>query len=228
MFSEVVNCCLGGFGDALHEVFFPDGPLILAFIGVDHLLADAAVGTADADVLVGAAKAALDMALEVGQSDQGIIVEHMASNTHVVKVVSADHRQICCAFFIHDIHRAECPSVDLEGLAVLLGRVAVTVIIRVCFNNAGILELGLCFSELFHPASWNDVWSMRLTGMQFQSDFAGDIAVDLFIGFLQAFCGKITCEVDNGFIAASGFIGNELRTIFRIILCHCVILLLLL
>ena len=53
MLAEIVDGRLGRFGHALHKFLFLDIPLvILTRCGVDPRLADAAVGTPDADVLV--------------------------------------------------------------------------------------------------------------------------------------------------------------------------------
>ena len=79
--AEVVDGSLGGLGDALHEFFFGNAPQVVGtFPRVYPGLSDAAVGTADADVLVAAAESSHRMALEVRQGHHRIVVEKILSD----------------------------------------------------------------------------------------------------------------------------------------------------
>ena len=104
---------LAGFRDPLHELFFTNGPLIFARIGMDHGFTNAAVSTADTDVLVGAAKAALRMTFEMGENHKRIIVQQIFSDAHVLEPLAAMNRQVRRSVRIHDIHRTERPAIDL-------------------------------------------------------------------------------------------------------------------
>ena len=74
--SKVIHRGLARFRHALHERLGRDAPLALALAGVDHGLADAPVGAACADVLVRAAGAAQDVALEVREAERRIVGQH--------------------------------------------------------------------------------------------------------------------------------------------------------
>ena len=75
MILKVIHRCLGRFRDAFHQLFLADGPhVVRADSGVDLGLADAAIGAANANVLVGTAEAAHHMTLKMSQDKQGIIV----------------------------------------------------------------------------------------------------------------------------------------------------------
>ena len=68
--AKMVSRCFRRFRDTLHEFFLADAPLRTRIAGMNHLLADAAVGAANADVLVGTAEAAHRMALKMRKDEQ--------------------------------------------------------------------------------------------------------------------------------------------------------------
>ena len=213
--AEEINCRLGGFGNLFHQFFFDNTPVI-AVLGMDHTLADPAVGTADADVLVSTAETAHGMSLEVRQGKQGIIVCHVGAVRHMIEPFAAFDRQIHSAFLIHDVNIAELrPAVDLQCFAVLFRRVAVTCIEGVGFNNRGILQGRLIRQNFLYPGRRNDIRSVRLTGVQLDGNLAGHVGIDLLIGLHDTLRGKITGEINDGFIAGSFGHGNILSSV-----CH--------
>lgn len=82
MRREVVDRRLRRFRDAFHEFFLCDAPPAFALVRVDHALADAAVHTADADVLVRAAEAAHRVAFEMRQNEERVIARHVVADGH--------------------------------------------------------------------------------------------------------------------------------------------------
>ncbi len=80
---------------------------------MDHGLSDAAVGTSDPDIFIGTAKAALDMSLEMGQGQHGIIVQQPLAHRHLRKPFPALYREHGGPLRVQDIHRAEGPAVHL-------------------------------------------------------------------------------------------------------------------
>ena len=136
---EEVDGCLGRFGYALHQLFFGDGPQIVrARHGVDFSFADAAVGAANAQVLIRSAEAAHGVALEVGKREHRVVVQHMGAHVHFIKPLAAGNGQGSNTFFVHDVYRAERPAVVGDGFAMLFGGVAVAFVIGVGFDDGGI------------------------------------------------------------------------------------------
>ena len=187
---EVVDGGLGALGDALHQLLLRD--IVGAFGRVDLLLADAPVGTADADVLVAAAEATHGVALEVGQHQERVIVQHALAHVHLLKPLAALDGERGHAVLVGDVHRAEGPAVDGQGLAVLLGGVAAALIIGVGLDDGG---FGQARSEqLLHPGAGDDVGSLSLAGVELDRHLAGqhrgDLVVDLFEPLLRQVAGE--------------------------------------
>jgi len=97
----------------------------------------------DADVLVGAAKAPHGVALEVGHGQEGVIVQQILPHGHLREPLAALHREHHGAVLVQDVHRAEGPAVDLQGLSVLFCCVAVAVVIGVGLQNGGLGQFRL-------------------------------------------------------------------------------------
>ena len=85
-FAEVVGHRFGRFGHPLHELLVRDVPhIVRAGGGVDRLFAGLAAGAADADIFIGAAEAALGMAFEVGQDEEGVVVFQVFAHLHLLR-----------------------------------------------------------------------------------------------------------------------------------------------
>ena len=151
---------------------------------MNPLLTDPSIRAADTDILVGTAESAHHMSLKMCQNNERIIVRHMRAVRHLLHPLTARNRKQHRSLFIHDVHRAESPAVDLQGLSMIFGIVAITVIVGIRLNNHSILKLRLCCQKLLHPRTRNDVWSLRLTGMQLYANLACDLTVDLLINLL--------------------------------------------
>ena len=182
-------------------------PLIVAALPlVDHLLADPAVGAADADVLVAAAEAAHGVALEVGQHNKGIVVGKGLAHGHVVEPLAAIHGQIHSALGVGDVHRAEGPAIDLQGLAVLFGGVAVALIEGVGLDDGSLRQVAL--HQLLHPLVGDDVRTVLLAGVQLDGYLAPDFAAYPRVESAQAPGGQVAGEIDDGFVAPALLIGH--------------------
>ena len=172
---------------------------------MDPLLADAGVGAADADVLVGAAESAHRMALEVGERDHGVVGEHVVAHAHVLEPFAAGHGQKSRALLVHDVDGAEIPAVDGDGLAVLLGGVAVALVVGVGLDDAGLGEVLL--EQLAHPRARDDVGAVGLAGVELDAGLAADVAVDLGVCLAEALCREVAGEVDDGLV--TGAVGGR-------------------
>ena len=178
--SEEVNGSLGGFCDALHELLLRDIPLVrLARGGVDPCLADAAVRTADADVLVGAAEAALHVTLEMGQGQHGVVVQQIFAHGHLREPLSAFHRQKRGAVLVQDVHRGEGPAVHFQSLPVVFRGVAVAVVVGVGLDDGSLRET--LRDQLLHPGAGDDVRSLGFAGVELDAHAAGKVCADLVI-----------------------------------------------
>ena len=80
---------------------------------MDHSLSDPSVRTADPDILIGTAETAHRVTFKVSQDNQGIIICKIFSHRHLGKPFSALYREHRRSVLIQDIHRAECPAIDL-------------------------------------------------------------------------------------------------------------------
>ena len=75
--------------------------------------------------------------------------------------------------FVHDVDGSERPAVDLDGFAVLSGGVASALVVSVGLYD---VSTGQLFGdEVFDPSSRDDVRAVRFSGVEFDSDFAGDV-----------------------------------------------------
>ena len=173
---------------------------------MNHGLADFTVGAANADVLVRAAEAALAVALEVGEHEQGIVGEQMLAHVHLRKPLAAVYRQGHSAILVHDVHGRERPAVVQNGFAVLFGGIAVAGVIGVGFDDDRAGQVAL--QKRLHPRPGDDVGAVFFAGVQFHAHIAGDVAADARIDFAQARGGEVAREVDEGFVALALRIGN--------------------
>ena len=213
MLAKMVDNGLCRFRHSLHEFLLGDIPLVvLSGRGMNPCLADPAVGTADADILIAASETALRMSFEMCQHDKRIVIGKMAPDGHFLKPFAAYDGKRQSVFFIHDVHRTESPSVHLQRLPVLLRRIAIANIICVCFHNAGIGQI--LADKRFHPFVRNDVRSVLLSRVQFHSDTAFDIGAHLLVSLYQAFGAEIARKVDNRFVAGALFVRHILISVF--------------
>ena len=174
----------------------------------DPALADAPVGAADADVLVGAAEASHGMALEMGQGKETVVIRHVRAVGHLLHPFAALNGQGDGALLVHDIHRAEIPAVDLESFAVLLGGIAAALIVSVGLHDDRVVKLLLGGEQFLHPRAWDDVGAVGLAGVELDGDLSSQIGAHLLKGLLQAFGREIAREVYDGFVSAALLIGN--------------------
>ena len=89
------------------------------------------------------------------------------------------------------------------GLAVLLGRIAVTGIESIGVDDRSILELGLILDQIFNPGSGNDVGTILFAGVKLDRDLSSDVAVNFAVDLLKAFRGKVSGEIHDRLIALS-------------------------
>ena len=170
--------------NALHEHFLTHSPLLGFGARMDHLLADAAVRAADADVLVGATEAAHRMPLEVREHEQRVVIQEMRANGHLREPLAALDGQHGCAGLIHDVDGREVPAVDGQGLPVLLRRVAVALIVSIRLDDLRLRQI--LRDELLDPRPRNDIRPVRLARVQLDADAPRDVRHNLLIQFEQS------------------------------------------
>ena len=164
-----------------------------------HLrLANAAVGATDGDVLHRAAEAAHRMTLEVRKYDHGVVIDDMPAHGDFLEVLAATHRQIYRALGVHDVNRAERPTIDLERFKMLFGRKAVAFVKRVSFHDHGVRHRGL---ERLHHVSGQNVGTVLFAGVQLNGHLAVDAFVDAFIEIDQRLRVDLAREIHLGFCA---------------------------
>ena len=147
---------------------------------MDHGLAHAPVRAADADVFAGAAETALGVALEVGQHQQGIVAEQALAHGHLGKPFAAGHGQHGDAVLVQDIHRAERPAVDGEGLPVKLGGIAVALVIGVGLHNGRAGQPPL--HQRLDPGPGDDVGAVLFPRVQLDAHLARQAGAGLVKG----------------------------------------------
>ena len=98
---------------------------------MDLRLAYASVGTAYSYVLVASSEASHGMALEMCQDQERIIVEKTLSYVHLLEPLAALYGEGRYALSVGDVHGAEGPAVDLQGLTVIFSRITAPRIISV-------------------------------------------------------------------------------------------------
>ena len=148
------------------------------------------------------------MALEMGESQEGIIVQKAFADGHSVEPFAAFDRKHrgAVGFVVDDVDRCEGPAIDLQRFPVLGGRVAVAFMIGVCFDDRGIRDF--LFKEFLDPRARQDVRAVLFAGVQLDGDLACQVCTNLFINLLEPFGGKVSCEIDDRFISFSFFVRN--------------------
>ena len=159
-----------------------------------------------ADVLVAAAEAALRVALEVGEHDEGAVVGQVAAHGHAVEPLAATYGEGCGVLLVEDVDGAERPAVHLQRTAVLLGGVAVALIVRVGLDDAGVGQVFL--KEGLDPVAGNDVGAVLLAGVQLHAGASPDVSADLLVGRDESLGREATGEVDYGLVARAGVVGD--------------------
>ena len=195
----MVSRCFRRFRDTLHEFFLADSPLRTRIAGMNHFLADAAVGAANADVLVGTAEAAHRMALKMRKDEQRVVIQHVRAHRHFREPFAALDWQHRRALFIHDIDRRKIPAVDSQRLAVFGRRIARALIIGIRFDNIGFRQF-LCYKRL-DPRTRDDVRAVRLARMQLDADFARHILRNGIVRLEQAGRRKIPRKIYDSLTA---------------------------
>ena len=171
-----------------------------------HRLANPAVCTADADVLVAAAKAALDVALEMGQRQHRVIIHQVVADTHKVEPLAAVHRQIEGPFVVYNVHRAEGPAVDFQCLQMALGGEPVAIVISVGLNYGGFGKSLLI--KVFDPGAGDDIGAVLLSRVELDTDFAFEAGADAVVSLYQAGGAQVAGEIDDGLVSGTFCVGN--------------------
>ena len=110
---------------------------------MNHLLANTAISTANANILIGAAKAPHGMPLKMGQHQQGFIIQQMRAYRHMVKPFAPLDRQSAGIILIHNVYWCEIPAIYLQCTAMFLGSIAGTFIIGIGFHDSSIRQPSL-------------------------------------------------------------------------------------
>ena len=173
---------------------------------MNHAFADASVRAADADVLVGSAEAAHGMALEMGQHQKRIVVQKIFAHVHLVKPLASLDGERGDAVLIGDVHRAEIPSVDLQGLPVCFRGVAGAFVIGVGLHDDRFGQTGC--QQFLHPWSGNDIGALRLAGVQLDGHLALQHGAYPVVDLLQSLFGQIPGEEHHGAVAGALFKGD--------------------
>ena len=185
---------------------------LISLARVDLLFADAPVGAADTDVLVAAAEAAADMALEVCQHEQRVVIEHALADVHLPEPFAALYGQRRNAPGVGDVHAAEGPAVDLQRFAVLLGGVAAALIVSVGLNDRRLRQTG--GEQLLHPGAGEDVRPLGLAGVQLDGHAAAEHGADAVVDLFEAFFGELAREEHNGALTRTRLIRDVSVAVF--------------
>lgn len=211
LIAEMIKDRFGGLGHALHEFFFGDAPLVVGSLyGVNPFFPDASVCAADADVLIGSAEAAHGMSLKMSQGQEGVVVCQVLTYGHFFEPFAAFNREQSCAVLVHDVYGAEGPAVDLQGLPVRFGGVAVAFVVSVSLDDIAVRDI--VFDEGLYPRTRNDVRAVLFAGVQLDGYFAGQVAAYFLEYVMQSFCGEVFGEVYGGFVAGALLLGNIVIT----------------
>lgn len=197
MLAEEVDDSLGGFGHSLHEGLLADAPLVLGVgVGVYPGLADTAVGTTDADILVAAAEAADAVALEVREGHERVVAGEVRTDRHVGEVLTACDGQESRVFFVEDVNGAESPAVGLDGLTMVLGGVAIAAVVGVGLDDGGIGQIFV--QKLLDPLARQDIRPVGLAGVELDGHLALDVVLHHLVGTDEALGVELASEVNNG------------------------------
>ena len=177
---------------------------------MDPFFSDASVCAADTDVLIGSAEAAHGMSFEMGQSQEGVVVCQVLTYGHFFEPFAAFNREQSCAVLVHDVYGAEGPAVDLQGLPVRFGGVAVAFVVGVSLDDIAVRDI--VFDKCLYPRTRNDVRAVLFAGVQLDGYFAGQVAAYFLKYVMQPFCGEVFGEVYGGFAAGALLIGNIVIT----------------
>lgn len=114
----------------------------------------------------------------------------MPAHRHLLKALPAfngDHHR---AILVHDVHRAEIPTVDLYGFAMVGGRKSFALIQRIGFNQITVGNVPL---KRFDPFPRYDIGAVGFAGVQLDADFACDPFIDSGIDIQQSIDAYIRC-----------------------------------
>ena len=146
------------------------------------------------------------MALEVREREHGVVVGQARADGHGVKPLATLDGPLNIALAVGDVHWAEGPTVDLEGLEMLLGGVAIASVVGVGLDDGRLGEV--LVHELGHPLARDDVGPVLLAGMQLDGHLAIELVSHLGKGLAQAGCREVAREPDDGRIAVALVSGN--------------------
>jgi hypothetical protein len=152
------------------------------------------------------------MALEVGKGEHGVIRRKMATHMHLGEPLAAFHGKGGHAVRVGDIHGAEGPAVDLQGLSVTLGVVAGAFIIGIGLDDGSVGKSLLI--KLSDPGTGNNVGTFRLAGMKLDGNLSRKTGTDPVIDLQKTFGRKIPGEVDYGLFSPSVLIGDIKVSVF--------------
>ena len=165
VFTKMIHHRLGRFRHPLHKFFRHNIPRIgRTRRCMDHGFSDLSVRAADADVLVGTAEASVRMTLEMSQDKKGIIIQDIFSHGHFRKPFSALYGEHDRSLLIQNIHRAEIPSVDLQGLSVFFCRIPVSLIISIRLHDHRLRQILL--QQGPHPGTRYDIGAVGFPCME--------------------------------------------------------------
>ena len=132
----------------------------------------------------------------------------MSAHGHLGKPLAAVYRQHYDAVLIQNVHRAEGPAVDGNGLAVLWRSIAVALIIRIGLHNRRAAEAFI--DELFYPRAGDNVGTVLFARVQLDTHLARQVCPDLVKDAKQSLRGQVGCEIDHRFLTFTVFIRDIL------------------
>ena len=151
-------------------------------------------------------KPPLECPFKVGQDKEGVIIDDGFSHGHLGEPFAAGHGEVDRSVFVHDIHRAEGPSVYLQRFPVLLGGIAVSLVVRVCLHDGGLGEIIL--NQMLHPGPGDDVGAVLLAGVEFDGHFSSEGLADAPIDFFESLGGQVSGKIYGGCLSSSLREGN--------------------
>jgi hypothetical protein len=141
------------------------------------------------------------MALEVGQGQEGIIAQDVGALGHFGEPLAALDGEHDGTLLVHDVHGAEGPAVDPEGLAVLFGGIAVALVEGVGLYDRGLRGAG--GKEVLDPGGGDDIGAVLLAGVELDSQLSGQRPADAGVELFQTLGGEVAGKENDGFFAGS-------------------------
>ena len=160
-----------------HE-FIAANPFAEIFQPVNLPLTFFARRATDSNVFQRAAEAAHCVPFEMRQNNHRVVIVNVRAHRDFFKMKAVANRKVNVAFLVQNIDRAKRPAVLFQNVPMPFSRRTHSAISNIRLDNRGVRNLRL---KNFHHIGRQNVRSIRLAGVKFDSDFAGNVAVNFIV-----------------------------------------------